>query len=49
VLVCSRPDAALGDYIDSTLIPPDGDLISPTLPFRAPVADLFADAPDTTL
>jgi Uma2 family endonuclease len=49
VLVCSRPDAALGDYTDSTLIPPDGDLISPTLPFRAAVADLFADATDTTL
>ena len=27
----------------------DAKLISPTLPFRAPVANFFAGAPDTTL
>lgn len=48
-LVCSQPDAALGDYAQTDHALPDGDLISPTLPFRTAVAGLFAGAPDTTL
>ena len=49
VLVCAQPDATLGDYATTTLVPPDGDLCSPTLPVRAAVRDFFAGAPDTTL
>jgi Uma2 family endonuclease len=49
VLVCSRPDATLGDYSQTQLSDADGALVSPTLPFHATVADFFAGAPDTTL
>ena len=49
VLVCSRPDAMAGDYVQTQLIDADGTLDSPTLPFHAVVADFFAGAPDTTL
>ena len=49
VLVCSRPDTSLGDYVQTQLIDPDGTLASPTLPFQATIADFFAGAPDTTL
>ncbi len=49
VLVCSRPDATLGDYVQTQLSDADGALVSPTLPFQATVADFFAGAPDTTL
>jgi Uma2 family endonuclease len=49
VLVCTQPDAALGDYAQTDHALPDGDLVSPTLPFRTAVASLFAGAPDTTL
>jgi Uma2 family endonuclease len=49
VLLCSRPDATLGDYAQTQLSDADGELVSPTLPFRAAVADFFAGAPDTTL
>ncbi len=49
VLVCTRPDAALGDYAQTQLVDPDGELASPTLPIRANVTDFFAGAPDTTL
>lgn len=48
LLLCTQPDAALGDYAGSDLIAPDGTLISPTLPVRTPIARFFADAPDTT-
>lgn len=48
VLVLSMPDPAVGDYRQDTRIAPDGELISPTLPFRAPIATFFADAPDET-
>jgi Uma2 family endonuclease len=48
LLVCSRPDALLGDYTETHLVPPDGELVSPTVPFRAAVAGFFAGAPDTT-
>lgn len=47
-LVCTQPDAALGDYIQTDHALPEGDLVSPTLPFRMVTAALFAGAPDTT-
>jgi Uma2 family endonuclease len=49
VLVCSRPDEALGDFAHTELSDADGEIVSATLPFRAVVADFFAGAPDTTL
>lgn len=49
LLVCWGPDAALSDYANRRLIPPDGELVSPTLPVRAGVAGFFAGAPDTAL
>ncbi len=49
VLVCWQPDAALGDHAQVRLVVADEELISPTLPLRVAVADLFAGAPDTTL
>ena len=48
-LVYSEPDPATGRYLRVSQVPPDGELVSPTLPFRAPVAAFFAGAPDTTL
>ena len=49
LLVCSQPDTHLGVYTRIDSIPPAGELISPSLPFRAPIASFFANAPDTTL
>lgn len=49
VLQCSQPDAVLGDYTQTVLIGLAGELVAVTLPARVSVADLFADAPDTTL
>ena len=49
LLLLSDPDPARRDYRRETLIPADGDLVSPTLPLRTPIARFFADAPDTTL
>lgn len=49
VLVCTGPDATLGDYGQSRLFRQDEELVSPTLPVRFPVLELFAGAPDTTL
>jgi Uma2 family endonuclease len=48
-IIYSAPDASLDDYIHVTHCPAGGDLTSPTLPFQLPLADLFADAPDTTV
>jgi len=48
-LVCSQPDAALGDYAQVQHVAPDAELVSPTLPIRVPIAGFFAGAPDTTL
>ncbi len=48
-LVHSEPERATGRYLQVTHVPPDGALVSPTLPFRATIADFFAGAPDTTL
>lgn len=47
-LVLSAPDPAAGDYRQETRVAPDGELISPTLPFHAPIAAFFAGAPDET-
>jgi len=49
VLVCSQPDAELGDYAQVHLAGPEGELLSPTLPVRLRVRELFAGSPDTTL
>ncbi len=49
VLVCWQPDPSLGDYAQVRLVAPDAELVSPTLPLRVAVADLFAGAPDSTL
>lgn len=49
LLVYSQPDKDLGDYAASTLVPPDGELVSPTLPVRAAIAGFFDGAPDPTL
>jgi Uma2 family endonuclease len=43
VLVCSQPDASLSDFTSVRLAAADGDLVSPTLPIRVPVAALFDD------
>lgn len=44
VLVHSDPETATGIYRRVSRIAPDAELVSPTLPFRAPIRDLF-DAP----
>jgi hypothetical protein len=49
VLACTQPDPKIGDYVQVQHILAEGELASPTLPFRAAVAGFFADAPDTTL
>jgi Uma2 family endonuclease len=48
-LVYSDPDPTISDYRTVTHIPADGELVSPTLPARFPIAAVFAGAPDTTL
>ncbi len=45
VLVHSDPEPATGLYLQVTHIPPDGELVSPTLPFRTPVSSFFPDFP----
>lgn len=45
LLVCSQPDATLGDYGQSRLVGTSDELVSPTLPVRVPVAHFFADVP----
>lgn len=49
VIVLSRPDPASGLYLQSASFAPDDELVSPTLPFRAAVAGLFAGSPDETV
>ena len=49
VLVCSHPDATLGDYAQTRLFEQGEELVGATLPIRFPVDTLFAGAPDTTL
>lgn len=43
VLVYSDPDPLTGTYRRADHLPPDGELISPTLACRAPVAQFFVD------
>jgi Uma2 family endonuclease len=50
VLLCWQPDATLGDYAQSRLIPSGERVSAATLPgVGTLVADLFAGSPDTTL
>jgi Uma2 family endonuclease len=49
VLLCSQPDTTASDYLHEQVCGPGSELVSPTLPIRAVVADFFANAPDTTL
>ena len=49
MLVYSQPDQLLGNYTQCDIIPADGELVSPTLPFRSTIVPFFADAPDGTL
>jgi Uma2 family endonuclease len=42
LLIYSRPDPVLEIYTQLTVIAPDGEVRSPTLPFRAAVASFFA-------
>ncbi|HUG16315.1 MAG TPA: Uma2 family endonuclease [Thermomicrobiales bacterium] len=41
VLVCSEPDASFSDFMNVRLFGSDSELVSPTLPARVAVADLF--------
>ncbi len=49
VRVYSAPDAVRGEYRQAERFAADDELVSPTLPFRAPVVGFFADAPDSSL
>ncbi len=49
MLVHSEPEPTTGQYVHVVRVPPEGELVSPTLPFRARIAGFFAGAPDTTL
>jgi Uma2 family endonuclease len=42
LLIYSRPDPVLEIYTQLTVIAPDGEVRSPTLPFRATMASFFA-------
>ena len=48
ILVHSRPDRGTAQYQTITHVSPDGELVSPTLPFRAPIATFFTDAADNS-
>ena len=48
-IVYTEPDASLDDFVHVEHCPASGDLVSPTLPIRLALADLFAGAPDTTV
>lgn len=49
VLVHSEPEPTTGLYTRVTRFALEDELVSPTLPIRIPVADLFTGAPDTTI
>lgn len=49
VIVLSRPDPVGGLYLQSASVVSDGELVLPTLPFRAAVAGFFAGSPDETV
>lgn len=44
VLVHSAPESVTGQSLHITHVSPDGELVSPTLPFRASVVDFFIGA-----
>lgn len=48
VLVCSQPDASLSDFTSVRLFDAHSELVSPTLPIRAAVSDLFEPQPPAT-
>ena len=48
VLVCTQPDQTLEAYLQTDHVRPDGQLASPTLPVRVPIAPFFMGAPDPT-
>jgi Uma2 family endonuclease len=43
VLICTQPDPALSDYLQTSIAPADGELRSVTLPVQTSVAALFPD------
>jgi Uma2 family endonuclease len=45
VVLCWNPDPATGDYAREAVVASGGELVSPTLPIRVPVAGLFENAP----
>ena len=49
VTVYAQPNTLAGSYHQATEIPADGELLSPTLPVRAPIAAFFAGAPDPSV
>jgi Uma2 family endonuclease len=49
LIIYTQPDPALGLYLQSSTIAPDGTLASPTLPFTAAIAAFFAGSPDETV
>jgi Uma2 family endonuclease len=49
VIIYTEPDSATGDYLQSVHFESGSTMVSPTLPVRAPVDALFADAPSTLL
>jgi len=48
VLVCAQPDPSRGDDTQVWLAALPEELVSPALPFRAPVVSFAASAPDPT-
>jgi Uma2 family endonuclease len=48
LLLCSQPTQSLAAYLQTDHIPPDGELVSPTLPIKARIASFFTGAPDPT-
>jgi Uma2 family endonuclease len=40
-LIHTEPETATGRYLQVQHVAPDGELVSPTLPFRAPIARFF--------
>ena len=48
ILVHHQPESATGQYTQISRSAPEEELVSPTLPFRAPVAAFFVDAPGAT-
>jgi Uma2 family endonuclease len=49
IMVYWQPDVDFGDFGNSTLVPADGVLESPTLPVSQRIADFFDGSPDSTL